>query len=466
MRWFLAFGLLLGLLIPSWALRLEPLPLVSAWPASGPALDHRGLVDLALALSGVPDASLGAYGAVLDRWAADFNTGVDPGWDEARKAEALLQFLHTRMTGGYSIYQTRLDVLVDRGTFNCVSSALAYMIVGRQVGLDIQAVATPDHAFALVRLGDGRQIDVETTTPYGFEPGKKTEFKNAFGQTGFVYVPPGNYAQRKTIGDRQLLGLLVQNRMADFERAGQPEEAVGPAIDRWTFEGTPEAKKTLIDGFVNDASWLNSRREYLRGLDLVDKMVAWTGPVDEAKQLAWAFLNNHVNTLLDKQDFAGAQALTVAWKNRGFLTNAQAAQTQGVIADRQLAVAVKTQPYVQAAAQVDQAFGQGTVTAARRQELLTYLYGQEVQRVAGAQGPQAAWAFLGTLPAEVQAFASLAKARSVYAYTWSVEVHNRFAQLWNDGKKAEARKVLQDTLAVLTDSALLKKDLVLSQGSP
>ena len=423
-------------------------------------------MDLALVLSGVQEPAQGPYEATLDRWATEFSTKVDPSSDEAQKAEALLQFLHTRMKGGYSLYQTRLDVLVDRGTFNCVSSALAYMILGRQVGLDIQAVATPDHAFALVVLSDGRQIDVETTTPYGFEPGKKTEFKNAFGQTGFVYVPPGNYAQRRTITDRQLLGLLVQNRMADFERAGQPEEAVGPAIDRWTIEGTTEAKKTLIDGFVNDASWLNSRREYLKGLDLVDKMVAWTGPVDEAKQLAWAFLNNHVNTLLDKQDFAGAQALTVAWKNRGFLTEAQATQTQGVIADRQLAVAVKTLPYAQAATLVDQGFSQGTIPASRRQELLTYLYGQEVQRVASVQGPQAAWTFLGTLPVEVQAYPSLAKARSVYAYNWSVEVHNRFAQLWNDGKKPDARKVLQDTLSLLPDSALLKRDLVLSQGNP
>ena len=86
--------------------------------------------------------------------------------------------------------------------------------------------------------------------------------------------------------------------------------------------------------------------------------------------------------------------------------------------------------------------------------------------MASVQGPQAAWTFLGTLPVEVQAYPSLAKARSVYAYNWSVEAHNRFAQLWNDGKKSDARKVLQDTLSLLPDSALLKKDLVLSQGNP
>lgn len=458
--------LLTGLLLlcqPLGALRLDPLPEAASRPSSGPALDQTGLIDLSLVLSGTPASGMETYRAILTRWSSEFASQTDPGWTEARKAEQLLLFLHTKMKS-YSLHQTRLDVLVDRGTFNCVSSALAYMILGRDAGLDIQAVATDDHAFALVRLTGGQEIDVETTTKYGFDPGTKTEFTDSFGQTGFAYVPPGNYSRRKTIGDRQLLGLLVQNRMADFQRAGKAEDAVGPAVDRWTIEGTPEAFRTLIDGFVNYGAWLNSRKEYGKGLDLVDKMAAWTGPVPEAKELAWAFLNNHVNNLLERQDFAGAQTLTIAWKNRGFLTEAQTAKTLEVVADRQLAVAIKTLPYAQAAERIDQAFSQGSIGASRRQELLTFVYGQEVQRTASAKGPQAAWTFLAELPAEVQAWPVLVKAKEVYAYNWGVEVHNRFAQLWNAGKKAEARQLVRDAVTALPDNALLKKDLVLSQA--
>ena len=443
------------------SLRLEPLPEATALPATGPSLDRDGLILLSLTLSGAAPESVATYKAVLARWDAEFQAQAT-GWDEGQRAENLLLFLHTHLRS-YSTFQTRLDVLIDRGTYNCVSSALAYMILGRDAGLDVQAVATTDHAFALVRLKSGRDVDIETTTKYGFDPGTKNEFTNSFGQTGFIYVPPGNYSQRHSINDRQLLGLLVQNRMAEFQRTGDPEQAVGPAIDRWTFEGTPEAFRTLVDGFVNYASWLNGRRSYLQGLDLVDKMVAWTGPVPEAKQLAFAFLNNQVNQLLDRQDWAGAQALTLAWKNRGFLTDAQCDQTLALIADSALAVAVKTLPPAQAAGRVEQAFSQGSVTAARRQEMLSFIYGQEVQRVAGAQGAKAAWAYLGSLPAEVQALPSLTKARAVYAYNWSVEVHNRFAQLWNAGKRDEARQLLKDSLATLPDSTLLKKDLTLSQ---
>ncbi len=456
-------GLVLLLLGGSlFALRLEPLPQASAWPAAGSSLDREGLIDLALVLSGAPDSSLAAYKAQLSRWSAEFRSQVRPEWDDAKKAEALLQSLHTHLTA-YSTYQTRLDVLLDQGTFNCVSSAVAYMILGRDAGLDVQAVATIDHAFALVRLPGGRAVDVETTTRYGFDPGTKTEFTNSFGHTGFVYVPPGNYAQRKTIGDRQLLGLLVQNRLVDFWTSGRPEDGVGPAIDRWTIEGTPEASKTLVDSFVNYASWLNDRRDYLGGLALIDPMVRWTGPGADAKKLVATFVNNQVAVLLDRQDWATAETLTATWLDRGFLTAAQAADERALIADNRLAKAARSLPAADAAQQIEAAFAQGLVPPGRRAELLAFAYGQAAQRVANEKGNRAAWEYLAGLPAAHQSLPGVAKAREVFSYNWGVDVHNRFAQLWNSGKTAEARQLLADALKEMPNNTLLKRDWDASQ---
>ncbi len=441
-------------------LRLDPLPEAAVHPASGPALDVDGLADLALVFSGTAPADVSRYLQTLTQWSTDFNAQA-AGWDDARKAEGLLLFLHQKWRG-YSTYQTRLDVLLDTGTYNCVSSAVAYMILGRSAGLNVQAVATTDHAFALVRL-PGRDVDVETTTKYGFDPGTKTEFTDSFGHTGFAYVPPGNYSKRKTIGDRQLLGLLIQNRMADYQQTGDAEDAVGPAIDRWVVEATPEAFATLVSGFQNYAAWLNGRREYLKGLDLVEKMAVWTGPVADTKTLAWTFLNNQVNFLLDRKDYAGAQALTMAWKNKGFLSDSDLAKTSGTIATQQLNDAVNTQPYGDAASQVEAAFSSGTITAAQRQDLLSVVYGRQVQTLASSQGARAVVLFLRELPAEVAALPVMTKALSVFSYNWGVDVHNRFASLWNDGKKDEARQTLRDALAELPDNPMLKHDLVTHQ---
>lgn len=420
------------------------------------------LIELSLVLSGAPASTVPAYRDVLVTWIDEVRAQTAFVVDPQDRAEAVLLALHQRLKS-YSLYQTRVDVLTDRGLFNCVSSALAYMILGRGVGLDIQAVATSDHAFALVRLPDGQEIDVETTTRYGFDPGTKNEFTNSFGQTGFVYVPPGNYNRRRTIGDRQLLGLMLQNRMADFQRAGRPEEALGPAIDRWTLEGTPEAFTTLVEGFVNYGSWLNGRREYAKGLDLVEQMSVWTGPAPETKTLVQAFVNNQINVLLDRQDFASAQTLTQTWSDRGFLSESENKRNLEVIADRQLTVVVKTLPWAQAAERVNQSASQGTLSSARRQELLTYVYGQEVQRVAANRGAMAAWSFLGSLPAEVLTWSTLAKARELYAHNAAVEAHNRFAQLWNDGKREEARQVLVAALETFPNNSQLKKDLTMSK---
>ncbi len=462
MRVLLLLGL--GLILPllAWSLRLTPLPEVAARPA-GSILADADLVDLSLVLSGVTPQALAPYRSTLTRWEAEFRGQIAPTWDEAKIAEELLVFLHTHLKG-YSLYQTQVDILIDRGTFNCVSSAVVYMILGRDMGLDVQAVATSDHAFALVRLSSGRDVDVETTTKFGFDPGTKVGFTNSFGQTGFVYVPPGNYSQRTTVTDRQLLGLLVQNRMVEFQRTGRPEEAVGPAIDRWVVEGTPEAFRGMIDGFVNYGKSLNDRREFLQGLDLVDRMVVWTGPVDDAKQLAGVFVNNQVGVLLDRKDFSGAQALSNNWKNRGLLSQAQANDMAALIADNQLAFAVNNLPADQAAGQVEQAFAQGSVSAARRTELLSAVYGQAVQIVGSMKGPKAAVDYLKTLPADIQALPALVRARGLFEYNWGVTVHNRFVELWNSGKKDEGRQLLRDALAVLPDNPMLKKDLDAVKG--
>lgn len=442
------------------ALRLEPLPEVAARAASGPALDVPGLQELALVLSGVSSGSVPAYSAVLDRWSAEF-TAKAPD-DPVKRGEALLQFLHTKLKS-YVETQTRVDVLIDRGTFNCVSSAVVYMILGRKAGLDVQAVATSDHAFALVRWNH-REIDVETTTPYGFDPGTKTEFTDSFGRTGFAYVAPGLYAQRRSIGDRQLLGLLVQNRLAEFERTRQSELAVGPALDRWVMEATPEARQSLVQSIANYGAWLNGRREYQKGLDLAEKTLAWTNQSPEVHAMVAALLNNQVNVLLDRRDHAGAQALTVTWKNRGYLTEIQAAQITQIVAKDQLNASIETLPPGPATELVDQAFRQGLITASERRDLLTVAYTRQLRTLAQTKSFREAVLYLDSLPAEVRAIPSLVKAREQLAYNWTVEIHNRFVELWNSGRRDEARGVLREALAQMPEAALLKKDLVLSQA--
>ena len=457
---FLALCATLGAAEP---LRFQPQPEIVALAVAGPlSLDNQ--LDVALLFSGVTPADAPSWHKRFSSWMTDLASRLPPGLSDEKKGEFVLEYLHKYHLTRYQTFQTRLDTTMVNGTFNCVSSAVAYLLLGRSVGLDVQAVATNSHAFCLVKLSDGREMDVETTTVYGFNPGNKTEFKDSFGATGFAYVPAGKYADRKTITDRGLLGLIVQNRMAAWQAQGNLIPCVGAAIDRWTLDPSLESRETLIEGFVNLAAEDNARKMYLAGLSLAEKLLGYIGPVSEVKTLVNALLNNHINTLLDRSDYSGALALAAQWKNRDCLNDEQFAQVSMVILSARLVSDVKTLGYLEAARNVENVFSQGGINAARRQELLGVVYSQEIQKRATTAGPLAGWQFIDTLPEEIRRQPPVAKAREIYVYNWTVDIHNQFASLWNKGQKDSARKLLSEAIPLQPESSVLKKDLLLSQG--
>ncbi|MDB5050934.1 MAG: tetratricopeptide repeat domain protein [Fibrobacteres bacterium] len=70
---------------------------------------------------------------------------------------------------GYAWEQSRFTGIFADGKYNCVSSAILYLVLAREFGFDAQGVLLPSHAFVQLRLPDGKIIEVETTTPSGFD---------------------------------------------------------------------------------------------------------------------------------------------------------------------------------------------------------------------------------------------------------------------------------------------------------
>jgi len=162
-----------------------------------------------------------------------FNNLPDIPSSEKEKAEFILTFLHRNILRTYSIYQTRVDTALTSGTFNCVSSAVLYMIFCEAAGIKTSGVITKDHAFIIVHI-DGQDIDVETTNRFGFDPGNRREFHDQFGRlTGFSYVPAQNYRDRQTINKIELISLIFKNRIADNERRNNFSDPVPLVIDRF-----------------------------------------------------------------------------------------------------------------------------------------------------------------------------------------------------------------------------------------
>lgn len=118
--------------------------------------------------------------------------------------ERLLKYLHAEpMAKGYKATQTDLHVLLDTGEFNCVSSAALYTVMGQRLGIDVRAVEVPEHVFSVLVSRDGK-IDVETTSPNGFEMDPNRKFGPAKAGRPL--------AERREVTPPGLAGIVAFNR--------------------------------------------------------------------------------------------------------------------------------------------------------------------------------------------------------------------------------------------------------------
>jgi len=303
---------------------LEPLEAAARLAAMPEPLPLENLIAASLAFSG-------AEGERLERLSAELRTVMDsfsPGKEEMRSTrqlgEEVLRFLHERFLSTYMESQTRMDVLLERGTYNCVSSAVLYLIVGRSAGLTMGAVRTSDHAFCTVWDGN-TEIDVETTSVLGFDPGTKREFRDSFGRvTGYAYVPQNRAKDRQGIGEKDLLGLILVNRTMDLAGQGRLQDALRAAVSARILSPSVESTETLMRTLFSYCLWLGNRDEMDRGLDLLDAVERRFGTSDALIQQRRTLSNNRILSLLDAGDWPTADAAIRKALEKGSIEEAQA----------------------------------------------------------------------------------------------------------------------------------------------
>jgi len=237
--------------------RLAPDPFVDKVGSMSEPLEVESLIETALRISGADEQRVGSGINQIEILITDAHREIADSGDVTEIGEQLLVYLHDRVFTNYDEFQTRIDTILDTGRFNCVSSAVLYMILARSFDLPITGVGTADHAFCAVVTPE-RTIDVETTTVHGFDPGKKKEFQDSFGNvTGYSYVPPSNYSGRTQLGEKDLLALILQNRISLLETQKRYGEAVGLAVDRYALARSDVTRLHLAREMANYAALLN-----------------------------------------------------------------------------------------------------------------------------------------------------------------------------------------------------------------
>jgi tetratricopeptide (TPR) repeat protein len=184
--------------------------------------------DAALMASGVTNpAKRKTYATRLDWMTESAKKAIAGGKSPETKADLLLRWLHGgTMAKGYKLNQTDLHTILESGTFNCVSSAVLYNVIGRRLGLDLRAVEVPDHAFSILYHG-GKSADVETTTPVGFNPARdKAAQAQLEATTGFRYIPDSHRDQRREVGEAGLVAIIHYNHGVEHSKAKRHHEAL------------------------------------------------------------------------------------------------------------------------------------------------------------------------------------------------------------------------------------------------
>jgi tetratricopeptide (TPR) repeat protein len=195
------------------------------------------------------------------------------------RANAALSALHRDKFRLYRTEQTRVDLAMEGGVYNCVSSAVIYIALAKASGLEASGVQTDDHAFATVKTERGT-VDVETTNAFGFDPGNHREaFTDSFGKvTGYAYVPPEQYAKRRPVGDKAFIGLILHNRISSLEARRDFGPALSIAADYRALDQRDEILTFLMERARNVAAEFIDAGRNLEALSFLDTLESAYGP--------------------------------------------------------------------------------------------------------------------------------------------------------------------------------------------
>jgi tetratricopeptide (TPR) repeat protein len=406
----LAFLAVLPLVAQTRAIVPSPHPLAVRLSTASEPLSLDDLVDAALVFSGVSDSSLPTYRRKLLDLVAGFQQQAAGNVDPAALAARALAYLHTRLLRRYDVRQARVDVLLDSGIFNCVSSSVLYLVLARSVGLSVSGVRTTDHAFCTVSVGDAT-VDVETTNPYGYDPGSRKEFTDSFGRvTGFAYVPPSNYRDRTTIGERDLLSLILYDRVSFAIERGDHASALEPAVTGWALSGGTLSRTTLVTALSNYAVWLGQSGRFTEAGSFLEEAELSNGTDPDLTRRRRELLHNQAVALIEAGDLDAAETVLTA-------------RPQADILD-----------------------------ATDRRELLVWIIQLRADRSARRAEYTAAVSVITDGISRIGAEPQLLAAFEVYT-------HNAFAQLYNARRFEEAKTLLESALARYPASRVIRQDL-------
>ena len=345
-------------------------------------LDHIGLADAALVASGVDDDDLATAKKKLAAAVAPARAQAQTQTSAKKRGERLLKALHETVFARYQETQSDVAVVVDSGEYNCLSSAIVFLVAADGLVDKPRGMLSKTHAFARVDIVDdgvSKVADVETTT------------KNGFAVDRNKLVTP-EYLKSLGLGD----GLSDDERLADLKN---PEEVplTGLIAALYSNRGVMLVRKGDVEGA---AVAFDRATRIAQGEQRV-RVAAWRA----------ALLNNATQRLMDEGRLDDAKALlALALDGASGKTREALLQNLANVAVAQAERAKRASKLNEARAYLQEAAATGTTSLAMQQQIATAKADLDGQLAAAAGKDGAACASLKTPSEQLRCFVAASQA--------------------------------------------------------
>ena len=215
-------------------------------------LDDTTLIRAALISSGVTqDRQLADCEARFDAFGDSLAASVPANAGVRRRAQLILTFMHESvLVDRYDATTTRLDVALDQGRFNCVSSAILYRCFAERIDLDVRAVELPGHVRCEVH-GEAETFVVEPTCAGWFAVmNSRAEGDRLVRQT--TGYRSGQPATARRISPVQLLAMVYYNDGIELLKTDQLDVAVRSNLNAFALDSTSDIIQGNLLAAVNN----------------------------------------------------------------------------------------------------------------------------------------------------------------------------------------------------------------------
>lgn len=204
-------------------------------------LDSYSMIDAAFIASGLPDEdALGAYRQKYSSLLAGARRLAGREETDYARAKAAFDYLHSKLLRTYGLHSVDMIGVFARGEYNCVSATVLFNAILEDLNLQSWGVLVPSHAYSIVRV-EGRDVEVETTSPRGFDPARTDEayhqLLKQYGLDGALFNSGAGRAkgaslirevegEKKPVGNLTMIAVIYSNLAAARVRDGDLEGAL------------------------------------------------------------------------------------------------------------------------------------------------------------------------------------------------------------------------------------------------